>query len=72
MSAETWNAIIAGLTFAVLWTASILGLAAWISKQFAYLRKDFDEKHSENGRKFEKINNLVTRHETLLSARRGR
>lgn len=66
MTAETWSAIIAGATFMVFWTASILGLAAWISKQFRFLREDFDTKHRENSVRYEALNVLVIRHETML------
>lgn len=61
----------AGATLLILWTSSILGLAAWISKQFTLLRADFDAKHKENSLRYDRINMLVIRHETLLNTRRG-
>lgn len=65
----TPDAIIALATFVVFYTTTILGLAAWLSKQFGILRKDFDEKHDENSRRFQVLNDLVIRHETILSNR---
>lgn len=67
----TPTVFIAGLTFMVLWTASILGLAAYITRQFSELRRDFDGKHKENGERYDRLNTLVTRHDTILN-RQGR
>lgn len=72
MSAETWMAVIAGATFLVFWTGSILGLGVYITNQFGKLRSDFDAKHRENGERYDKINALVIRHETILNRPRGR
>lgn len=72
---DTINLIFTALTFVVLWTGSVIGLAAWIYRQFEKLRKDFDDKHIENGKRYDAINSLVIRHETILNrpgGRRGR
>lgn len=71
MSAETWAAIIAGATFMVFWTASILGLAAYISNKLEKLRdgllKNFEDKHEANHIRYDALSKLVTIHETILS-----
>ncbi|MDE2019991.1 MAG: hypothetical protein KGJ13_06635 [Patescibacteria group bacterium] len=72
MTAEGWTAIIAAATFGVFYTATILGLAAWIAKQFGILRKDFDQKHVENAERFQILNDLVIAHETILNHRNFR
>ena len=67
------NLLLQGLTFLAVWTGSVLGLGAYINKQFADMRRDFDAKHDENKARHDKLNNLVIKHETLLSRpHRGR
>lgn len=71
MSAENWTAVIAGATFMVFWTATVLGLAAWISKQLNNLRDsliiNFDAKHAANAQRYDALNALVIRHDTILN-----
>lgn len=70
MQAETWTAVIAGATFFVLWTATILGLWSSISKQLNNMRdallKDFNSKHEANQLKVDALTALVIRHDTIL------
>lgn len=68
----TGQLVLALLSFMVLWTGSILGLASYIQKQFKEMREDFDRKHKENAERYEKVNGLVIRHETILSRPGGR
>lgn len=71
MTSEAWTAVIAGATFMVFWTATVLGLAAWISTKLENLRDgliaNFDAKHSANQQRYDAVNALVIRHETILN-----
>lgn len=71
MTAETWTAIIAGATFMVFWTATVLGLMSWISTKIEKLGDkliaNFDAKHEANNTRYNALHTLVIRHDTILS-----
>lgn len=61
------EAIIALCSFAVFFTANVVGAVAWIDKRFREMKKDFDDKHSQNIESVSAIRELVIRHEVMLN-----
>lgn len=63
--------IIAGLTFVLLYSGTLVGVVVWIQRRIEEnrreLQKDFDRKHLENSRTMRALEALVLRHDTLLN-----
>lgn len=63
--------IIAGLTFVILYSGTLVGVVVWIQRRIEEnrreLQKDFDRKHLENSRIMRALEALVLRHDVLLN-----
>lgn len=63
--------IMAAATLLILYTGTILGGAAWLQSQLRAVKKeimeDFDRKHQANSHRYEALNTLVIRHDTILN-----
>lgn len=68
--AETWTTIIAGATFMVFWTATVLGGGMWLSGKFGELEsrlmKVFVAHEKDDNRRFERIYQILM-HRQLLN-----
>lgn len=70
MTPDTWTAIIAGATFLVFWTATMLSGGVWLSTKFTKLEHQmlsiFSTHEKEDNRRFERIYQILM-HRRLLN-----
>lgn len=63
--------IFAGLSLLILYTVTIIGGGVWLQNQLKGLKEeilmDFTSKHNANDKRYEALNTIVIRHDTILN-----
>lgn len=71
MTAGWFEAICAGVTLLILWSVTVIGGTVWLSNRLTELKdeiiQDFDKKHAANQTRYDALNTIVIRHDTILN-----